>query len=81
MPEIERIMERICDLCHHPYVETDQEALDEICNACTLEAEILELVHPVTINQAAIAAIPERIEKLEEYFAKCQEERRRRGIL
>jgi hypothetical protein len=48
MPEIERIMERICDLCHHPYVETDQEALDEICNLCTLEAEIRALVRQET---------------------------------
>ncbi len=44
MPEIERIMERICDLCHHPYVVTDQEALDEICSACPVEAEIRALV-------------------------------------
>lgn len=81
MPEIERIMERICDLCHHPYVETDQEALDEICSTCPVEAEIRALVQPVTANLAALAAIPERIERLEEYFAGCQEERRRRRIL
>ena len=79
MPEIERIMERICDLCHHPYVETDQEALDEICSACTLEAEIRALVQPVTINQAPLATIPEQIEKREEYFAGCRQ-RRQRGL-
>ena len=27
----EDLMVAVCDLCHRPYVETDQEALDTFC--------------------------------------------------
>ena len=51
MPEIESIMEKICDNCHWPYAETDQDALDSRCECCTIEAEIRKL------KEGAVATI------------------------
>jgi hypothetical protein len=39
---IETIMETVCELCHHPYVVTDQAQLDEICNNCPVERVLKE---------------------------------------
>lgn len=40
---IESIMEAVCSICHFPYVETDQEALDERCAACPVERVLKEV--------------------------------------
>lgn len=40
----ENIMTAVCDLCHYPYVETDQEALEERCEVCPVEKLLKELV-------------------------------------
>lgn len=36
----EAIMEAVCGLCHWPYVLTDQEALDAVCENCPAEKKI-----------------------------------------
>ena len=33
----ETIMTAVCGTCHWPYVETDQEALDDRCMNCPVE--------------------------------------------
>ena len=35
----ETIMEAVCDLCHHPYV-LSQEELDAMCKNCPVECKI-----------------------------------------
>ena len=40
---IEIVMEAVCSLCHHPYVETEQEALDDRCAACPVERLLKEV--------------------------------------
>lgn len=35
-------MEAVCGLCHWPYVEEDQEALDERCERCPVERMLRE---------------------------------------
>lgn len=45
MMDAEQIMEQICELCHWPYVETDQETMDERCDACTVMAQLLRLAN------------------------------------
>lgn len=40
---IETIMEAVCDVCHWPYVATDQEALDKRCAACPIERLLKEV--------------------------------------
>lgn len=41
--EFEAIMEAVCSLCHYPYVETNQEALDVRCDACPVERLLKEV--------------------------------------
>lgn len=43
--EVEQIMEQICELCHWPYVETDQESMDDRCAACPIEAQLRRLAN------------------------------------
>ena len=39
----EDLMTAVCDLCHRPYVETDQEALDMFCEeSCPVNKIIRE---------------------------------------
>ena len=33
-----------CDLCHHPYVITDQAELDDKCESCPLVARLMKEV-------------------------------------
>ena len=33
-----------CDLCHHPYVITDQAELDEKCESCPLVERLMKEV-------------------------------------
>ncbi|MBQ7346055.1 MAG: hypothetical protein IJW45_08360 [Oscillospiraceae bacterium] len=40
---IETVMEAVCELCHWPYVETDQEQLEERCAACPVERCLKEV--------------------------------------
>ena len=40
---VERIMEQVCELCHWPYIETDQEEMDARCAACPIEAQLRQL--------------------------------------
>ena len=40
---IETIMDAVCGLCHWPYIETDQEVLDERCAACPVERLLKEV--------------------------------------
>jgi hypothetical protein len=40
---IESIMVAVCDLCHHPYVITDQAQLDAICDNCPVERILKEI--------------------------------------
>lgn len=39
----EAIMEAVCGICHFPYVETDQEDLDDRCAACPIEQLLKEV--------------------------------------
>jgi hypothetical protein len=42
--KIEELLTLICeDYCRWPYVETDQEAMDERCTACPVMQRILTL--------------------------------------
>ena len=41
--DIEQVMEKICDCCHWPYVEADQDALDARCECCTIEKDVMAL--------------------------------------
>lgn len=36
------LMTAVCELCHRPYVETDQEALDDYCEECCPVNKILK---------------------------------------
>lgn len=36
----ETIMAAVCSTCHWPYVETDQDALDDRCLNCPVESVI-----------------------------------------
>ena len=40
---VEQIMEQICDNCHWPYVETDQQAMEDRCAACQIETQLRQL--------------------------------------
>lgn len=42
--DVEEIMELICDRCHYPYIE-DQDNLDERCEACPIVAAIRQLAN------------------------------------
>lgn len=41
--KFEAIMEAVCDMCHQPYVLT-QDALDVKCSECPAERKIRELM-------------------------------------
>jgi hypothetical protein len=43
----EAIMEAVCSICHHPYVETEQEALDAVCENCPVECKIRAVMEGV----------------------------------
>lgn len=38
----EAIMELVCEVCHWPYVVTDQEKLDTLCDNCPVERMLKE---------------------------------------
>lgn len=38
--KFESVMTAVCSVCHWPYVETDQEALDDRCMNCSAECAI-----------------------------------------
>lgn len=38
--KFESVMTAVCSICHWPYVETDQEALDDRCMNCSVECAI-----------------------------------------
>lgn len=37
---IETVMTAVCSICHWPYAETDQEAMDNRCENCSVERAI-----------------------------------------
>lgn len=37
----EKIMTAVCEICHWPYAETDQEALDARCECCLVEQAVV----------------------------------------
>ena len=39
----ECVMEAVCSICHFPYVEMGQEALDDRCAACPIERLLKEV--------------------------------------
>lgn len=39
---MEKVMERVCALCAHPGICTEQEALEELCRACPAEKALRE---------------------------------------
>lgn len=43
--QAEEIATIACDLCHHPYVITDQAELDEKCEGCPLVARLMKEVN------------------------------------
>ena len=43
--KVDEVVSLVCDqLCHHPYVITDQEELDEKCESCPLVAHLMKEV-------------------------------------
>lgn len=42
--KFEAIMEAVCDMCHWPFVETEQDALDARCKDCPAEKKVRELM-------------------------------------
>lgn len=40
---IETVMTAVCELCHWPYAETDQDALDARCAVCPVERMLKEV--------------------------------------
>lgn len=36
----EKIMVKVCEVCHWPYAETDQENLDDRCVCCPVEQAV-----------------------------------------
>lgn len=45
------LMTAVCDLCHRPYVETDQEALDAFCEEdCPVNQIMKEYLRQNTEN-------------------------------
>ena len=51
--KIEALMELICDRCHYPYVEEDQEAMDATCEICPIEERIREFVKEAANGKAS----------------------------
>ncbi len=50
----ENFLGQICDLCHWPYVEKDQEKMDEICYCCEVSSKLdalMELQRSVTAGR------------------------------
>lgn len=44
--EADELVSLVCDqLCHHPYVITDQEELDEKCERCPLAERLMKEVN------------------------------------
>lgn len=53
---LEPIMEKICDLCHWPYAEPNEDGLKDECDhckTCTIEAEIKAAVEAASSDTAA----------------------------
>lgn len=44
----EKIMTKVCEICHWPYVETDQEALDARCEGCPVEQAVVAQLKAVS---------------------------------
>ena len=40
---VETVMAAVCDICHWPYVETNQEILEERCAVCPVERILKEM--------------------------------------
>ena len=49
----EDLMAVVCDLCHRPYVETDQEVLDAFCEeSCQVNKILRSYLHLDTETEA-----------------------------
>lgn len=54
----EALLEDICELCHHPYVITDQQELEERCAECTISWDLEALLtRQRTVTTGEIMAI------------------------
>lgn len=42
--ELDEVMENICDRCRYPLEVADQGELEDICEGCTIRAEIEDLL-------------------------------------
>lgn len=38
--QVAKVMERVCDLCVHPFQEADQDKLYERCDSCQVTAAL-----------------------------------------
>lgn len=69
---LEPIMEKICDLCHWPYAEPNEDSLrDECdhCKTCAIEAEIRAVVEAASCDTATKMATAIK-GAFEDYFGK-----------
>lgn len=65
---IEKVMERVCALCAHPGICTEQEELEELCEACPAEKALREALAAAERDTAetmarAIAGAFENVQK------------------
>lgn len=53
---LDDVMESICDRCRYALEAQEQDELDDICAACTIPADIEELVRQETGHTAEVIA-------------------------
>lgn len=60
---IDPIMEKICDICHWPYAEPNEDSLKDQCDhceTCTMEADVraamLDVEHDTAVKMARAIA-------------------------
>lgn len=67
---LDDVMESICDRCRYALEAQEQDELDDICAACTIPADIEELVRQETGHTAVFktwfTAVQEDFRRLEE---------------
>lgn len=64
--QVAKVMERVCDLCVHPFQEADQDKLYERCDSCQVTAALwdtLKEAESQTID-AMVSGIAKAMKKI-----------------
>ena len=51
--QIEKVMESVCETCRWPFVEMPEHCFEARCDACTIEAEIRDMMRQQTEERDA----------------------------